>query len=199
MIEDQGHGTHLRRSGGNVGICLETRIIVTGDVPYHIILTGLETGGLCGLIRYDVVFQGLGGRRLVGGPAIVCTALGAVGNIVIKLLQLDVLILLPVRELVRAGADVLLQEAVVVFIAAGSGGGDGRGLCRTGDHGRKQQQGSLCRDLYCLIIYFCEAGISQHRGCCTEAFDPAVHGSHHIVRRHFTAVMELDALPELKR
>ena len=216
-VDDGLHRAAHRRVGGNalalvehehghlilaaedrvIVVALELAEVVDGQTARDVILAGLDAGvhsrGVAREVEIDLVIIGM----LVAAPAGV-VAVRAVRRIFGVFLQLDVLVGGPLRELIRAGADVIvLADKLTLRDFAQHGGRHDDGLlAETRDHLVEIGRAALHLDLHGVVVDLFEAGVAHERLDVVGCADPAVHAGNDVVGLHFLAVVELHALTE---
>ena len=126
---DEGTADRPSQIHDKVGVVLEQRDVVGGDVGGGVVLAGLHARNDGRRVGDEVKVDVLGRGGLVARPAVEL-ALGAVGLVVVVAGDVDVLVLHPLGELVGAGADVLGDDARLIQRVQHALGHDGRALAQ---------------------------------------------------------------------
>ncbi len=176
--------------------CLKHGIIIRAHLINDIKLSGLDAGRAGCHIRDNVIIDGLCWLRLISVPS-AAVPLGPVGLIVLITVQADIAAFLPLAELIRTGAHIGFDRTGLrVQIIQHGFGHDHRTLSLGGNQLVQECCRILKGDLHRIVIHLFKPGIPHHGLGISVVLHPAVHGSDHIVRFHFFAVVELYALPQ---
>ena len=193
---------HVEEGGQNAGVmgveldvvvAVEVVVVLSGDLASDIVLAGLKPAHARGGLGHELIVDVLGGRGDLAGVA---RSLAVGGDIILVAGEMDVLVLLPLHQLVGTGTHVLGHAGIARGLDD-LGGEDTRILGVVAQDDQKVDGGLGQRAGDLVVARDGEGGAGQQaRGAVVDG-EPAVHRGHDVLGAKLLAVVEGDALAQL--